>query len=198
MGKGKCGMREYLVALVYGLVGGLVGSACTLSVVYGIRSSVTRIVASEIILVDSQGRQAATLSTNSDGAQLLLMDRKSNTAAVALGVESSAKYLEFFGKNADPVASLNSNPPLGASTLYLGDTSVPGRIALGADTSEGMNGGTPNSWLLQFKNPHNTYTSLFRVYVQPNRVTNEPYAFMQLNDTRTMQLPELPLSRSKK
>lgn len=66
-------------------------------------------------------------------------------------------------------------------------------VTLGADYSESDVGTGTDSWVLQLKNPQNTFQSLFRVRTLLDLRSNQPYAFMQLNQTRTLRLGELPI-----
>lgn len=139
----------------------------------------------ELRIVDQHRRTAATLASNKDGAVLRFYEPSNQKLAAEFGVNSWSKFLLFHGKDSTPVAGLVLISPGGASGLYLGEDSVSPRVILGAMLGDQSITGEGDEWTLQFRNPHNTFESLFRVLIQTDQKSGKPGASLQLNNTVT-------------
>jgi hypothetical protein len=117
----------------------------------------------ELVLEDPQGRSAARLTTV-NGRTVLTFLGNENEPAIEIGVDQnhSARFVRFFSEEGKMTTALNSAPPHGASTLYLGDDIWTTRITLGASRapeveSWGLRIGVPGSLFPVFhvlsKNP---------------------------------------------
>lgn len=139
----------------------------------------------ELRIVDQDRRITATLASGKDGAALRFYDPSDQRIAVEFGINSRSKFLLYHGKGSTPVAGLVSLSPGGASGLYLGEDSMSPRVILGAMLEDPLTSGQVDGWTLQFRNPRNTFESLFRVLIQTDHKSGEPSASLQLNNTVT-------------
>ncbi len=142
----------------------------------------------ELRIVSQDNRIAATLASGKGGAVLRFYEPSDQRIAAEFGVNSWSKFLLYHGKGSTPVAGLVSISSGGASSLYLGEDNVSPRVILGAMLGDQLNTGYVEGWTLQFRNPHNTSESLFRILVREDQQSGKPAASLQLNNTVTTAL----------
>ncbi len=126
------------------------------------------ILAREIVILDEYSHPAARL-TSFGGSTVLRFYTAESTPAVDVGIadRGASRFVRFFGKGGGIVAALNSLPPHGESTLYIGDERWASRIIIGALQTDipGPQSGGVNDWGLQLRKPRSTQ-SLFSVLVK--------------------------------
>lgn len=163
--------------------GFVLGAIFTLGLRDVVSSPASRLDVRELRIMADDHRPAAILAAERDGAVLRFLDKVTGNTRLELGARDGARFLVFYGPDANPVAAITSLPPDGAATLYLGDSHVSPRIVLGAMPEQRLPTGEVDAWELQFRNPHRVDESLFRVLVQADRETGKPYASFTVNGT---------------
>jgi hypothetical protein len=160
-------MKQFSTIVVAAATGAIV--AFLLSGLLGYRRGsvpAARIEAREFVLLDENNQRAAVLE--SIGGRSALRFYAGNSApALELGVEKSrtVRFLRFIGKDHRVLAALNSLPPNGETTLYLGDERWGARFILGALETDIPATTGVNDWGLVFRRLGST-ESLFNVHVQ--------------------------------
>lgn len=136
-------------------IGALVGASTVIEWLG--KGSASELTVRELKLVAADGQVAARLSADQRGAILEFIDPASKGTAIELGVRESGRFLRVFSPEGKHVASIQSSPPDGASTLYLGDTIFGTRVLLGAIRSDVMYDTTSKEgieeWALQIRDP---------------------------------------------
>jgi hypothetical protein len=122
----------------------------------------------ELVLLDEKGRTAARLFSQ-NGRTTLSFYTKGDSLALELGVgiEPSVKFLHFFGADGRTIATLNSGPPYGETTLTLGDDRWETRMIIGAlrpDTEPRGDG--IDEWGAQIRRP-GSRVPIFSVVSRP-------------------------------
>lgn len=129
----------------------------------------------ELTLLDEKGRTAATLSAFQGEAKLRFYS--GGEPALDVGVSGNeSRFVRFLGKHGRVLAALNSGPPNGEATLYLGDERWETRVILGAlrsdviPTADGV-----EEWGLKFRKPGSSSGALIQMLVEsasdPSRAT---------------------------
>ena len=160
-------MKQLSTIVVAAATGAIV--ALLLSGLWGYRRGgvpAARIEAREFVLLDENNQRAAVLESVG-GRSALKVLRDNSALALELGVEKSrsSRFLTFIGKDHRVLAALNSLPPNGETTLYLGDERWETRIILGALQTDMPATTGVNDWGLLFRRLGST-ESLFNVHVQ--------------------------------
>jgi hypothetical protein len=140
----------------------------------------SRLETKELIVLDAHNKPAAQLASE-NGRTVLRFYGPGSSTALEVGVdERTAKFVRLFGKDGRTVAALNSLPPNGEATLYLGDDRWETRLILGAlrtDTDRG--GEAVNDWGLEFRRPGSSQ-SLFNVLLRSGGSPLEATAALRL------------------
>lgn len=143
-------MKYILVATFASVIGGIVGSLASplLSKTHA-GGAPDLVVAKEILLLDERGQPAARLMRSS-GSTLLRFYNADSSVAVEIGTrqQSPDRYLAFFGKNGQPLASLYTAPN-GDTNLSLRNESARTHIVLGAFPSDEPTDEPTREWGLQ-------------------------------------------------
>lgn len=130
-------MKQFMSVVAASLIGTVLGYNFS-SIPTSVRAAAPpRIETKELVLLDDNGRPAARLSARNGGAVLQFYDGDGKTAVeIGAEVSGSLRFLRFLGSEGGLLAGLNSSPPLGGATLYLGDQRFQARIAVGALRSD--------------------------------------------------------------
>jgi hypothetical protein len=162
-------LRQLATTAVTALIGGVVGALITSSVRSPERGSLDSVSTHEMLILDNEGRPVARLGSGGDGPTLRFFVNSEPALEVGIDATGKNKFIHFFGKQHRVVAALNSLPPDGESTLYLGDERCQSRISLGAlltDTDFGTE--SVEDWGLQFRKPCSNQIPL-SILMQPSQ-----------------------------
>ncbi|MCZ2155773.1 MAG: hypothetical protein LC114_18050 [Bryobacterales bacterium] len=148
-------MKQLILFAIGAFLGVLVGASTVIGWMGEGRA--TELTVRELKLAAADGQVAARLFADQRGAILEFIDPASKGTAIELGVRESGRFLRVFSPEGKHVASIQSSPPDGASTLYLGDTILETRVLLGAIRSDVMYDTTSQEgieeWALQIRDP---------------------------------------------
>jgi hypothetical protein len=179
-------LRELATTTVAALIGAVVGSLMTSWARPPERGSRDSVSTHEVLILNSAGRPAARLGSGGDGATLRFFVNSEPALEIGIDPKGENKFIHFFGKQHQVVAALNSLPPDGGSTLYLGDERWEGRIRLGALVTD-MDYGRESiqDWGMQFRQPYSNRIPLsllmqpfqkgYRAGVRIERESGEPW-----------------------
>jgi hypothetical protein len=129
---------KYFVSMVAAsLIGTLLGFCLAPRPVTVNAADSPRIETRELVLLGDHDKPAARLVARNGGAILQFYDSQGSTA-VEVGFDASQqfRFLSFLDHNGWSLASLNSSPPKGESSLVLGDQTFIGRMIIGAIRSD--------------------------------------------------------------
>ncbi len=151
-------MKQYVSLVTASFIGTILGYGVASHSVAAQPATSARLETQELVLVNAAGRPEARLSAKNGGAVLEFYDQAGNTA-VELGTErsGSVRLLRFLDPTGRVLAGLNSLPPSGEATLYLGDQRFQARIIIGALRSDGPVTNSPadaiDEWGIQLRKP---------------------------------------------
>jgi hypothetical protein len=180
-------MKQFSTIAVPSAIGAII--ALLLNGFLGYRRSApaARIEAREFVLLDENNQRAAVLESVG-GKSALRFFAGNSTPALQLGLErsSTVRFLTFLGEKGQVLAALNSLPPNGETTLYLGDERFPARFILGAIQSDMPATTGVDNWGLVFRRLGSS-ESLFHVGVRydsdPQRRSNAAIKLLRRDGT---------------
>jgi hypothetical protein len=127
--------------------------------------------------VDDKNHTAARLYCDKTET-ILKFYSENGEAALEIGADRNAdyRYVRLLGRNGRAPIALNSLPPHGGGTLYLGDDFGDARIVIGSLLGEmhDARGGTNTDWGLLLRRPGSSIP-LFQVVPFP-RIVRDPAA----------------------
>lgn len=151
-------LRQLLTTVLTAIVGGIIGSLMTFSrLTHELaphEDTAGRVATHELVILNERGTTVARLGPSEAGIALRFMAADGKPLLeIGVAQKGNAKFIHFF-QGERVVAALNSLPPNGESTLYLGDERWEAREILGAlrpDTDQGTAG--IDEWGLQLREP---------------------------------------------
>ena len=161
-------MKAAYVAFLSSLGGAVVGFYLCTSLANSSRAPHAKLEAREIVLVGEDGKPAARLHS-SEGRTLLSFYSDHQSLALEMGADrrKEDRYLRFFGTGGNVPVALNSIPPLGSGTLYLGDVRAEARIVIGGlQTDVPIDPSVGTDWGISVREPGFT-RPLFQVIAPP-------------------------------
>lgn len=161
-------MKQTFQLFLAALLGGIVASLM-IQGAYMTSSAVPQMIrAKEFALVDDRGKMRARLY--SEGTETLLRYyTEEGEAALELSADRKGLYRQivFFGRKGTIPVALNSTPPHGEGTLYLGSEMDGTRMIIGAFHSDmPASPGERSNWGIDLRAPFSS-ESLFRVLATP-------------------------------
>ncbi len=181
-------MRQALLSLCAGLLGGVAGSAVTHYLNRSPALQVDSIVTRELQLRDAEGRVRARLFTQDGQTTLALFDKQTRSPSIELsaGGYGNPRRLTFFGAQGGIVAALNSLAPWGEATVYLGDERAGTRLLLGSIRSDVESVSGVNEWGLRIGIPgsEEAAVNILARTQQPSRTTNPVISITRANGTK--------------
>lgn len=126
-------MRQYILtcsAAAFGAIFGYVGATRANKVNAG---GAEKAEVRELVVLNEKSEAAARLDSL-DGRTVLRIYSSNASPALEFGVDvsRSTRFLHYFGPDGRVLAALNSSPPNGETTLYLGDEGWETRMIAGA------------------------------------------------------------------
>jgi hypothetical protein len=149
-------MRQYILtfcAAIFGAIFGYVG-AIRVDRVHA-AASAEKTEVRELVLLNEKGETTARLYSL-EGRTVLRISSATGSPALELGVDNkrSTAFLRYFGLDGRVIAALNSSPPNGETTLYLGDNRWESRMIVGALRADTQPRNTGiEEWGMQIRSP---------------------------------------------
>jgi len=160
-------IKERVLAATAALCGAVVGSLATPHFAPPRSLEVESIEARRLTILDERGKVTARLAS-SGGSSVLSFYDSGMRRVLDVGVEDSgaSRFIRLFDTNGEVVAGLNSLPPHGEATLYLGDDRWHSRIVIGALISDVAPAASGTAeWGLELRQPRSS-RSLFTALVR--------------------------------
>ena len=160
-------LKHSLTASISALCGAIIGVLATVWLLQRSPAQQNHIKARSLTIVDERGSPAASLDASGGGAVLRFYDRNAHSVLEAgtarAGLDRFVRVLDGKGKI---LAALNSSPPYGETTLYLGDDRWTSRVIIGALPSDIDNESRgSDEWGVELRPPRSTQ-SLFAALVK--------------------------------
>lgn len=148
-------MRQYILILSAAAFGAIFGYFGATRVDRVRAASAEKAEVRELVLLNEKNETAARLDS-AGGRTVLRIYSNSASPALELGVDAnrSTSFLHYFGPDGRVLAALNSSPPNGETTLYLGDQRWETRMIVGALRADAQSPRTGvEEWGVQIRTP---------------------------------------------
>jgi hypothetical protein len=162
-------MKQWIIIVAAASFGAFVGRFGANEIACAQAPDAKSIQLREVVLLNEKNEPAARLESN-QGRTILRFFSKGSTPALEVGVDinRSTRFVHFFNDRGRVTAALNSSPPNGEATLYLGDGRWEGRTILGALRTDAPGSAAVDEWGIQLRQP-GSRSSIFSVVAKQNQ-----------------------------